>query len=757
MAMKIPKKLQPPHIKDPREGDAPLDYKGRDTETPGMVMQDDDDEKPPGLSQDDYERPAGVDVGTGNDMREAGAETEWQDDEDEEEEDLSEMFIKRAKDAFAFSTSYMDSNLRQPLDDSLRAFNNQHSASSKYNSETFRRRSHLYRPKTRAVIRKNEAAAAAALFSNFDLINTEPGNPTDKEEIISADVMKQLVQERLTVSIPWFKVAIGGFQDAQVQGTVAAHIYWRFRTRNSKQGHVQVEDRPCIDLIPRENLRVDPSADWMDPLHSSPYLIHLMPMYLCDVKERMEHPDPKGRRWLQLEDSTLLTARCDSDDSTRAARLKGQSQDPSQQDRTISDYDLVWVHRHIHRFEGEDWEFYTLNSEHLLTTPAPLIENVWHGMRPYEIGCAVLETHTTNPSSVPTLTKELQEEANEVQNQRSDNVKFVLNKRWFVKRGKNVDVASLVRNVPGGATMVDDVEKDIKEVTWADVTQSAYLEQDRINSDFDDLAGNFSPTQAAQSRTPRESFRTMSAVQSPASMLTEYMLKTYVESFLLPVLRQVVLLEQFYESDEVMLGIAGEKAKITQRFGQQEITDALLEKKMTVTINIGMGATNPDTKLQRFQGAMQTFAGIAAKPPPAIDLKEVLKELLALSGYRDGQRFMSSDDPDKIKAQQMIQMLMKKITELQLQVKNKSDATQAKIVTAREGNVTKLVLADKEDAHQSRHLLIGHLMKTELADKQAKAQQQAQAQGAEQQGMLQQHQQEGQMAMQKAQPKPAAA
>ena len=154
---------------------------------------------------------------------------------------------------------------------------------------------------------------------------------------------------------------------------------------------------------------------------------------------------------------------------------------------------------------------------------------------------------------------------------------------------------------------------------------------------------------------------------------------------------------------------------------------------------------------------MQTFAGIAAKPPPAIDLKEVLKELLALSGYRDGQRFMSSDDPDKIKAQQMIQMLMKKITELQLQVKNKSDATQAKIVTAREGNVTKLVLADKEDAHQSRHLLIGHLMKTELADKQAKAQQQAQAQGAEQQGMLQQHQQEGQMAMQKAQPKPAAA
>lgn len=736
----VPWRTQPSSIDDPPSGRAPLDYMGRDTETPGMRMQD--DAKPPGLSQDDYlaKEPGALDDGM-DDYAESNDELEEaMGDEEGEEDDGPEMpdFLQRARDAFSFSTSYMDSNLRGPLDDSLRAFNNQHAASSKYNSEVFKRRSHLYRPKTRAVIRKNEAAAAAALFSNFDLINTEPADPSSKEEIISADVMKEILQERLTVSIPWFKVAIGGFQDAQVQGVVAAHIYWRFKTRNDrKKGHVQVEDRPCIDLIPRENLRFDPSADWMDPIHTSPYVIHLMPMYLCDVLERMEHPDPKGQRWKKIPVSTLLTARTDSDDSTRASRLKAGSQDPAQQDRNVSDYDLVWVHRHIHRWNGEDWEFYTLNSEHMLTEPAPLIENVWHGMRPYELGCAVLETHTTNPSSIPTLTKELQEEANEVQNQRSDNVKFVLNKRWFVKRGKNVDVSSLVRNVPGGTTMVDDVEKDVKEVTWADVTQSAYLEQDRINSDFDDLAGNFSPTQAAQSRTPRESFRTVSAVQSPAMMLTEYTLKTYVESFLLPVLRQVVLLEQFYESDEVLLGIAGQKAKIAQRFGQNEITDALLEKQMTVTINIGMGATNPDTKLQRFQAAIHTFAQVAAKPPPAIDLKEVLKELLALSGYRDGQRFMSSDDPDKVKAAQTIAALTKKLQEMTIERKNKEGANVVRLQTAREANMTKLVLADKEDSHQSRHLLIGHLMELEKAETQARNQQALQAQGGAQQQALQ--------------------
>jgi len=44
------------------------------------------------------------------------------------------------------------------------------------------------------------------------------------------------------------------------------------------------------------------------------------------------------------------------------------------------------------------------------------------------------------PSSIPQLSKGLQEETNEVANQRIDNVKFVLNKKWFVKRGKEADV-----------------------------------------------------------------------------------------------------------------------------------------------------------------------------------------------------------------------------------------------------------------------------------------------------------------------------
>ncbi len=726
----LPYRTQPVSIDDPPPAEAPLDYAGKDTETPGMVMKP--TKLAPGVGSHEADE-EDLEPELPDALEEEGeADTAGDEEGDEDGGELPD-FLQRAKDAYAFSTSYMDSNLRKPLDDSLRAFNNQHPADSKYNSETFKRRSNLYRPKTRSVIRKNEAALAGALFSNFDLLNTEPVDPSSKQETVSAAVMKELLQERLTVDIPWFKVAIGGFQDAQVQGVVGAHIYWKHRTRNDRtQGHVPIEDKPCVDLIPRENIRFDPSADWTDPIHTSPYVIHLIPMYVCDVKERMDSPDPKGQRWHELSDAILFSAKTGDDDSSRAARLK-MPQDPAQQDRTISDYDVVWVHRHIHRWAGEDWEFYTLKSEYMLTDPAPLSDNVWHGMRPYELGCAVLETHTTSPSSIPTLTREVQDGINDVSNQRSDNVKFVLNKGYLVKRGKNVDTASLVRNVPGRVTMVDDTEKDVKEQTWTDVTQSAYLEQDRLNADFDELAGNFSPTQVAQQRTARESFRTMNAVQSPALMITEYSIKTYTETFLLPVLRQVVLLEQYYESDAKMIGIAGEKAKVAQRFGQDDATDALLEERMTVTLNLGMGATNPDTKLQRFMNAIGAYQKIAIKPPPGIDMKEILKEFLALSGYRDAQRFMGDQDPDKVAMQRQIAALGTKLKELMIERKNKEGANQARIQVAREGNITKLVLSAKEDAHESRHLLIGHLMELEKAQHAQAGQQRLQQQQGDQQ------------------------
>lgn len=674
---------QPPSITDPQEGDADLNYMGEEGDRPAT--------------------------------EEVDSETmDWE---------------KRARDAYRFSTTYIDSNYRGNWDDSIRAFNNLHASSSKYNSEAFRKRSNLFRPKTRAVIRKNEAAAAAAFFSNMDLISVTAPNESIKEERISAEVTQQLLQHRLSKTIPWFQVVCGGLQDAQVQGAVCAHVHWRFLERYDDKGMSEAtEDKPVVDLFPIENLRIDPSASWVDPVNTSPYLIHLIPMYWCDVKDRMEHPDPKGRRWKKVSSQRAFSKSNDSDDSTRSTR-SGVSQEPHGQKREISDYDIIWIHRHIHRYNGEDWEFYTINSEIMLTDPERLSETVWHGRRPYVIGSAVLETHKPLSTPLPILVKPLQEEANDLQNERSDNVKLVLNKRWFAKRGKNVDLPSLIRNVPGGITLVDDPETDVKEINWPDVTQSSYLEQDRIDGDFSDLVGNFNPMQVQAQRSGRESTNTMRMLQGPSNLLTEYMLKTYVETFIQPVLRHLVMLEQHYETDTVLLALAGEKAKVYQKYGVSDVTDAVLDRELSVTVNVGMGATDPVMKMQRFQGAIMTYHNITAKgAPPGIDLKELWKELMALAGYQDGTRFVvDGQDPALAKAQQQIQQLTMKLQQLSIDKKNKHDSNVVKLVTNRENNAVKMAIEDKKHGNSNRQLLAQHLMTLQQTEAQSALQDQQKA------------------------------
>lgn len=659
-------RITPPHITDPDTGDTELWCAGK---------EDDD------LSDD-----AGEDDSKGR--------PNWD---------------RMAKDAFRDSTTYVDTNYRKKWEDSLRAFNNEHAQDSKYNMDIFRKRSHTFVPKTRAVIRKNEAAAAAAFFSNLDTVSIQAANQADQRQRLSAEVMQAIIQYRLTHTIPWFLLVCGGLQDAQTQSACIAHVHWRFVARG-KSMEIQ-EDRPCIDLIPIENIRFHPAADWVDPLNASPYIIHLMPMYVGDVKDRMRRPDPKGQTWKRYDDSVFRYYMDSEDDSTRQTRLR-LAEDPTRARSRISDYDIVWVHRHIHRFRGSDVEWYTLASERRLTDPQPLIRTVFHGQRPYVMGRAILETHKALPMSVPELGRGLQEDLNDTRNQRNDNVKFVLNKRYFVKRGANVDTASMTRNVPGGITLVNDVEGDVREQEWSDVTQSAYLEEDRIVGGFDELLGNFNPMQVAQQRTPRESERTMLAVQAPSNLLTEYMLKTFVETFVLPVVRQLVLLEQNYETDVHVLALAGEKAKIRQKFGVDEVTDQLLEQELTTQINVGMGATDPSMKLQRFVFGVGNLAKIAVKPPPGINITEIYKEIFALSGYQDGTRFLSAGDPEKVQLQQQLQQLT------MLYKKKIGDKEQGNILNFRakhEKNMIDMLKLGKQHTHEKVLKLADHLMSLDQA------------------------------------------
>lgn len=647
-------------------------------------------------------------------------------------------WLIRARDAFKFSTTYVDTNYRSKWEDSIKAFNGEHPSTSKYNTPQFEKRSKLYRPKTRAIIRKTEAAAAAAYFSNSDVISIEAENQSDKEAIAAAEVMKELIQHHLTKTVPWFQVLLGGLQDAQVTGSACAHIYWHTKTKqqdatqklrslsssvqswqgqpeqgpsinprfdpneeNKQEGQTTVitEDHPMVDLIPIENIRIDPAASWLDPVNTSPYIIHLIPMYVGQVKDMMESGE-----WIKYSEGTIMGALQSKADTTTAARLKRQGDPYDSDGKTISDYEIVWIQRHIHRDDGIDYDFYTLGDVALLTTPVPLSETVFHGQRPYVIGNCLIETHKVFPASIPELSRGLQEEANEIANQRLDNVKYALNKKWIVARNKQVDVGSLVRNVPGSVTMVDSPD-DVREISTPDVTASSYQEQDRINVDMDELLGNFGAGTVQSNKQLAQTASGMSMLNQSANVLVEYTLRTYTETFIEPILNQLVLLEKHYETDTQLLSMVGKRSQTLRKSGGAEVTDEMLQRTLYVRCNVGMGATSPEQKVNKLIMGLTAYTNIAKSGIPNLNIAEVGKEIFGALGYADGTRFISQgDDPQVQQMQQQIQQLQQALNDKQMPHKVKMDI-------ATQGNHTKMAIAQMKEQHQNSRTLVDHFAK----------------------------------------------
>ena len=588
-------------------------------------------------------------------------------------------WLNLAQEAFESSTTYFDANVKADLEYGIRAFRSEHAAGSKYLSPEFQHRSKLFRPKTRSIIRKNEAAAAVALFSNMDVIDMQAQNPNDAMNVASAAAMKELLQYRLTNTIPAFQLVMGALQDAQTAGAVCSYNYWEYEQRPDG---TKVKDKPCIELRPLENLRFDHGASWIDPVNTSPYWCDIVPMYVCDVKGMMTNLDPKTEapKWKKYDDAIILQARPDIMDSVRRARL-GNRQAQEDEPTGIKNFDIVWVMRWFMRdSQNVDQCFYTLGTNELLTTPKPVEEVYFHGRRPYTMGCAVIETHRTVPSSMPMLTRQLQIETNDVANQRLDNVKFVLNKRWIVRRGSQTDVQSLVRNVPGGVTLSTNPKDDVHESNWPDVTSSAYVEQDRINADFDDLAGNFSPSTKVANNAVNDTLGGSKMAAQGAGVITDYLIRTFIETWWEPTLKQMVLLEQYYETDEMVLAICADKAQLFPRFGVSRITDMMLMNGVNVTVNVGMGASNPNERFQKFMVATKAATELVATAPPGFNVKEGIKEIYSNAGYRDGARFFSDQqDPRLAEAMQKVNELMGALKGKQMEMQQAAQLDQMRM------------------------------------------------------------------------------
>jgi hypothetical protein len=616
-----------------------------------------------------------------------------------------DTWLSYAKEAYDTSTSFIDTNYRKDWENSILHFQNKHMQGSKYHSESYKFRSKMFRPKTRATVRQVEAATAAAFFSQLDVISFEPEDDKDPNQLAAAALRQELLNYRLSgkKQIPWFQVCVGAMQEAQIYGIVGSKQFWDYQEKDVEQEaegvldefgqpalikqKVKVKDQPDIKLYPIENMRFSPSAEWTDVVNTSPYFIGMEPLLIGDVRKKISSGE-----WEQVSESVLLTARNSAYDSTRQTR-DGDKEDSTDArfSKALSDFDIVWVHENFMRIDGEEIQFYTLSTVARLSAPKPLSKAYLHGVRPFVVGTCVIEPHKAVPDSPIHLGKGTQKEANELVNTRLDNVKLVLNKRYLVKRGKQVDLQSLVRNVPASVTLVNDVQTDVLPMEFQDVTSSAYAEQDRVNVDFDELLGSFSAGSIATNRKLGETVGGLQMLRGTSNTMGQYLIRVFSETWVEKVLNQLDELEQYYESDIELLNLMGRRANIS-KYGIEAVTKDILMAPARVTVNVANSAQDPTVRLELFTFAMQKYAEFRQNMPPDMDPEPVKAYIFGLLGFRDASRFTKDKDgnPELAAAQQMIQQLQQALESKMAEIKANNEAKFAAIEAKRDESMAKI-------------------------------------------------------------------
>lgn len=608
-----------------------------------------------------------------------------------------------ARDAFTNAEDYYNANIRRQHEVNLAHFQNRHAPGSKYYTEAYKFRHKGFRPKTRSFVRRQEAALLKSMFATADFVKVTAARTQDPAHRISAEINQQLLQYRLENTIPWFLTALGAYQETLNVGVCISHQVWDYEeegqgynpedegrgpepaeippsdemedleVENTVEGYDEdydempdnvvkgdfgnrpeiVKDTPAIELRPVENVFFSVACDWRDPANTSPFIIDKIPMYIDDVKA-MANPAPgSGRQpWYALTDGQLLQGVATDYDAVR--RQREQNREDSKDERHLyRGFDTVWVHRNIVRKYGRDWVYYTLGIHYRLSDPVPLREEYpWlkPGERPYIIGFANVEAHKNYPESLVGLGTKTQQDANALNNTRFDNVELSLNRRYIVKRAAMIDYRGLQRNVPGGVTETDDPNNDIRLEAPPDVTASSYQEQDRINADFDEQLGMFSGSSVQNNRAMNETVGGMKLLAGDADSLTEYPLLVFMITWVLPVLKQVVRLEQAHEADPALLNLIGENIKFWQRYkpeaGQpQRITDKWIQGSMNLQVAAGMGAANPDQRIQRMAAGFGIIFQLAPALAQRLDGEEVAKEVLGAMGYQGTDRFFPEGGP----------------------------------------------------------------------------------------------------------------
>jgi outer membrane murein-binding lipoprotein Lpp len=157
------------------------------------------------------------------------------------------------------------------------------------------------------------------------------------------------------------------------------------------------------------------------------------------------------------------------------------------------------------------------------------------------------------------------------------------------------------------------------------------------------------------------------------------------ETWIEPTLRQLLELEENYETDFEVMQIAWQKAKISETYQGLPPTPAvmlhLLATPVSLAVNLGLGSTDPLLRLQNFHGAIRVIIEILQLEGSPLNIVEIIKEIFGYIGFKDGARFLlqgMGNDPEKMQLEEAVQQLQAMVAQLEEQINVKTTENEAK-------------------------------------------------------------------------------
>jgi hypothetical protein len=454
-------------------------------------------------------------IGGGSAMPEMGEEPDDADDygmEGESPEFSDAEVLKYLGEAKRRARNYQQIAAVKRWEEAEAAFRSRHHARSRYHKDLYKGRASYFKPKSRVSVLKTLLACQSALFSTADVISTNANDESDPIQRANAAMQKEILNYRAgnkthKHGLPLMRTTLAARQQASVMGMCCSKQYWRYRTVSRYEEQTEdrpamtadgtpvidfltgqpfmetvtetveiidvVEDKPVIELIPLEMVLINPGADWIDPIQSSPDLIVQHPMFADDLLTMMDDEDSGSPvKWRSVSDEVMGSAVFSEDElqglhtaregdaattsktSKKASTIGGQSQWSGQ---------ILDVRENFWRIGGKDYHCWTLADKAVLSDPTP-VEDVYpafRGQRPYVVGTDLIDPFVLYPESDVYSWQSAQNEINETTNLRMDAMRKGIFPTALVKAGKNIDLKAVQRQDASHLILIRD-DNDVR-------------------------------------------------------------------------------------------------------------------------------------------------------------------------------------------------------------------------------------------------------------------------------------------------------